>query len=285
MIGREPAGPGSAPPGPGSPGPVTTGHASGFDDLHRRSRQDWSVDDPAAHGRAVRGMFARIAGVYDTMNHLLSLNLDRRWRRDLISRLDGDSWEILDLCAGTGDLALGCLAAGKGRQVVAADFCPEMLAALGRKRTDPRSPDAALHLLVADALSLPLPRWSLDAVIVGFGVRNFADVRRGLAEITRVLRPAGQLMVLDFFREDPAATGPFRGPPPAVRWGLNRLVPLLGRVVGGDGAAYSYLPGSMGEFLTPAEFAGLLTEAGYKDVFAARQTLGIAHIVGGRSPS
>jgi demethylmenaquinone methyltransferase/2-methoxy-6-polyprenyl-1,4-benzoquinol methylase len=222
-------------------------------------------------------MFARISGVYDFMNHLLSLNRDKAWRRRVARLVDHDAWEVLDLCAGTGDLALTIRAAGKGRQWIAADFCPEMLAGSRGKEGA-----GDLQLAAADAMNLPFGDRKVDAVTVGFGVRNFADVRRGLEEITRVLRPAGQLFVLEFFRDDPAATGEDRGVRGPVRFGLNTVVPALGRLVGRDGSAYRYLPGSMGEFLTAREFASLLEEMGYTDVFVERQTFGIAHIVGGR---
>lgn len=248
-----------------------------FHQVHGRSRDTLAVADQKAHSRSVRAMFARISGVYDFMNHFLSLNQDRRWRRRLAARLDPACSSGLDLCAGTGDLALACLRAGRGKHWVAADFCPEMLgAAHGKKNTDRLLPTAA------DAMGLPFAKDSFDAVTVGFGVRNFADVRRGLTEIVRVLRPGGQLLVLDFFRDAPAASGPARGPAPVVRAGLNGLVPLLGKLVGGDGSAYGYLPSSMQEFLSPDQFAGLLGEFGFEATFIERQTLGIAHLVGGR---
>ncbi len=222
-------------------------------------------------------MFARISGVYDFMNHLLSLNRDKAWRRRVARRIDTDAWEVLDLCAGTGDLALACRAAGRGRQWVAADFCPEMLlGAHGKEGAD------ELQLAAADAMNLPFADRRFDAATVGFGVRNFADVRRGLEELRRVLRPRGQLTVLEFFRDDPQATGDDRGVRGPVRFGLNTVVPALGRVVGRDGSAYRYLPSSMGEFLTAREFASLLEEFGFEGVFVERQTFGIAHIVGGR---
>lgn len=247
-----------------------------FKDLHGRDRS-WSVRDGEAHGRAVRAMFARISGVYDFMNHLLSAGRDRRWRRRLAVRLDGDAWEILDLCAGTGDLALAAMAEGKGRAWIAADFCPQMLAGARGKRGAER-----LVLAAADAMALPLRPLSVDAVIVGFGVRNFADVRRGVTEIARVLRPGGQLLVLDFFRSDPRGRGQAKGTAAPLRILLDGFVPLAGRLLGRDGSAYRYLSRSMEAFLTPREFSELLEAHGFGEVFIERQTFGIAHLVGGR---
>lgn len=253
---------------------------TGLDGIHARDKGSWQVADPGAHGREVRSMFARISGVYDFMNHFLSLNRDKAWRRDVVASLDADAWEVLDLCAGTGDLALEAVRQGRGRAWIAADFCPEMLlGSRGKRGAD------QLQLAAADAMALPFRDRSVDAVTVGFGVRNFADVRRGLGEIARVLRPGGQVLVLDFFRDDPAGAGDRRGVAGPVRLGLNTVVPLLGRLVGRDGAAYRYLPGSMGEFLTPSEFAALLEETGFRDVRVKRQTFGIAHLVTGRWPA
>ncbi len=252
---------------------------SDFQDLHGRQSGSWSVRDGQAHGREVRSMFARISNVYDFMNHFMSLNQDKRWRDHVVARLDSDSWEILDLCAGTGDLALACVRGGKGKSWIAADFCPEMLTGSHGKKDADR-----LILSAADAMNLPFKDNSIDAVTVGFGVRNFADVRRGLEEISRVLRPGGQLLVLEFYRDDPEAVGEAHGVPGLIRFGLNTVIPFLGKLVGRDGKAYSYLPSSMGEFLTPAEFSSLLGEYEFKETFIERQTFGIAHIVGGRLP-
>ena len=248
-----------------------------FQDIHRRKAGTWTVRDEQAHSRSVRTMFARISGVYDFMNHFLSLNRDKAWRKNVVRRLDQDVRKVLDLCAGTGDLALACREEGKGRTWIAADFCPEMLeGARGKPGAD------RLLLSAADAMQLPFAERSVDAVTVGFGVRNFADVRRGLAEIARVLCPGGQLMVLEFYRDDREATGEGRGVPGPIRFGLNTVIPLFGKIIGRNGAAYSYLPGSMSEFLTPGEFADLLREFEFTEVFIERQTFGIAHIVGGR---
>jgi len=248
-----------------------------FEDLHGRDRDSWAVQDRRAHGRAVRSMFARIAGVYDFMNHLLSFNRDKAWRRRVAQRLDADLWEALDLCAGTCDLALTCQRAGRGREWIAADFTPEMLRlAEGKPGAD------RLRYSAADAMNLPLREACVDAVTIGFGVRNFGDVRRGLQEISRVLRPGGQLIVLEFFRDDPAGRGERKGVAGPIRILLNTFVPLVGRLFGRDSSAYSYLPSSMDQFLTTTEFAELMAEYGFGEVFVERQTFGIAHIVGGR---
>lgn len=258
--------------------------------IHDRARDTWTVRDPAAHARSVRAMFARIAGAYDFMNHLLSLNLDRRWRRRLVARLDPDAWEVLDLCAGTGDLSVACLRAGRGRLLLVSDFCPEMLArgrgkGLGAPHHGRDGLDRPSLLFAADAHALPLPPASCDAVMIAFGARNLADVRAGLRETTRVLRPGGQLLVLEFFRADPAdpaATGERRGPSPALRRWLAATLPLLGRLFARDGSAYGYLPASMGRFLSVSEFVTLLAECGFADVDVERQSLGVAHLVAAR---
>lgn len=250
-----------------------------FDDVHAREAGVWTVRDPVQHGRAVQAMFARIAGVYDFMNHLLSAGRDRAWRKNVAARIDGDAWEILDLCAGTGDLVLTCMKAGRGRAWLAADFCPEMLrGSRGKKGAD------RLELLAADALALPLRDHSVDVVTVGFGVRNFADVRGGLGEIARVLRPGGQLVVLEFFRDDRGAHGELRGVAAPIRVAIAGMVRVMGGLVGRNRGAYSYLPASMDQFLTVREFRDLLAEYGFSDVEVERQTFGIAHIVTGRLP-
>jgi len=237
------------------------------------------VSDPKAHAASVRRMFARIARVYDFMNHALSLNRDRRWRRNVARRLDPTTWELVDVCAGTGDLGLACLEDGRAREAFAVDFCADMLHA-GRGKGLGRSVPAA----AGDTLALPLRDACCDAVVAGFGMRNLADLPRGLAEVRRVLRPGGQFLTLEFFRADTGGAGPERGAAAPVRMGLAASLPLLGRLLGRDRDAYAYLNDSMGRFLTPREYAAQLEQAGFGEVFVERQTLGIAHIVGGRLP-
>jgi len=246
-------------------------------DIHHRDPQTGRVQDPAAHAREVRRMFARISGVYDRMNHLLSFNLDHRWRDRLAMHLDAETGVLLDLCAGTGDLGLACLGAGRARRVVAVDFVPEMLGGIAGK---PGS--AAVGPVAGDGLSLPLQDGCVDAVVAGFGVRNLADPAAGIREMKRVLRPGGQVLVLEFFQADPAAAGPARGPAAPVRWALGTAIPAVGRLVARDHAAYSYLPGSMERFFTVNRYLDELHGQGFVDVFAERMTFGVAHLVGGR---
>jgi demethylmenaquinone methyltransferase/2-methoxy-6-polyprenyl-1,4-benzoquinol methylase len=260
-------------------GPHSEAKAVSFDDVHARSPETWTVRDPQVHRRRVRAMFARITGKYDAMNHALSLNRDRAWRRLLVERLDADAWEVLDLCAGTCDLALACAAAGKGHELYVADLSPEML----RIGTAKRGASALLPA-VADALQLPYRDGSFDAVLVGFGVRNLADVRRGVAEAARVLRPGGQLLILEFFRTDPQALGEERGMTASLRTLLGLLLPLMGRLLVRDDSAYAYLVGSMDAFLTPGELLAVLADAGFTDAVVSRQTAGIAHLVEARKP-
>jgi len=248
-------------------------------DIHQRDPHSGRVRDPQAHAVAVRGMFGRISGVYDRMNHVLSANLDRRWRARVAASLDPDTGRLLDLCAGTGDLGLACLQAGRAADVVAVDFVPAMLGGLRGKPGAGR-----VRPVAGDGLRLPLPDASMDAVVAGFGVRNLADPAAGAREMWRVLRPGGQVLVLEFFGSDAAARGAARGPAAPVRWLLEVAVPLGGRLLARDQAAYAYLTGTMGRFLTVAQYRGLLADVGFGDLLTERLTLGVAHLVGGRKP-
>ena len=222
------------------------------------------------HDRQIRDMFSGIAGVYDRMNGLLSLGLDARWRERLVRAIDPAAEDVLDACTGTGELVLTAARMGRGRRHVASDFCVPMLAAgiadngLGR----------SARVLAADTQRFSFADGSFDAVMVGFGLRNLGELDRGLTDIARVLRPGGQILVLEFFRVRRAW---MQAP---IDFYLSRVVPLLGRVLGGSPEAYSYLPRSMGRFVTVAEFREALARAGFSEVEMVRpQTFGIAHLV------
>jgi demethylmenaquinone methyltransferase / 2-methoxy-6-polyprenyl-1,4-benzoquinol methylase len=214
---------------------------------------DVSVDAGYRAGRltpdGVRIMFDRIAPVYDTMNRLMSAGLDQRWRRITAESAVRPGDRVLDVCCGTGDLALAADAIG-GR-VTGIDFSERMLERAVRK-------SQAVEWRRGDALSLPFRDESFDAVTVGFGVRNLEDLGRGLAELRRVLRPGGRAAVLEI-------TQP-RGPLALFyRLWFDGLVPLAGKVLPG-GTAYTYLPASVRRFPGPSEFAELMRGAGFDPV-------------------
>ncbi|HTY05563.1 MAG TPA: ubiquinone/menaquinone biosynthesis methyltransferase [Gemmatimonadales bacterium] len=205
----------------------------------------------------VRGMFAAIAPRYDLLNHLLSFNVDRRWRRRAVRRL---GWErrpdglYLDLCAGTLDLAATLARADGFRgRIIGADFAIPMLAR-GRAKS------ARVRPVGADALELPFPDGEFDGALVGFGVRNLADLDSGLAEAARVLKPGSRLVVLEF------TTPRFAPLRAAYLFYFRRLLPLIGRAVSKHTDAYTYLPESVLNFPSPDGLARRLEAAGFHDV-------------------
>jgi len=231
--------------------------------------QNTTQQDPQVHDRAIRDMFADIAKVYDRMNGLLSLGRDARWREDLADAIDPSAEVLLDACSGTGELILTAKARGKGRRHVAMDFCVPMLQAGMRDHGLGRQVSVA----AADTQRLPVPDGSFDAAMVAFGLRNLGELGRGLAELGRVLRPGGQLLVLEFFQPQR------RWVSAPMNWYLRRGVPLVGRVFGHQ-QAYRYLPQSMGRFQTLEGFCSMLKAAGFRPEIEVRsQTLGVAHLV------
>ncbi|HEY6108654.1 MAG TPA: class I SAM-dependent methyltransferase, partial [Gemmatimonadales bacterium] len=217
----------------------------------------------------VRGMFAAIAPRYDFLNHFLSLNIDRRWRRAAVDRL---GWQArpagryLDLCAGTMDLA-AVLAGRPGfrGRVIGADFVVPMLAR-GRGKSSRAAP------VGADALALPFPAASFDGALVGFGVRNLADLDAGLAEAARVLKPGARFVVLEF------TTPRFAPLRAAYLFYFQRVLPLIGRAVSKHTDAYSYLPESVLAFPDPEALAARFRVAGFRDVRYELLTGGICAV-------
>jgi demethylmenaquinone methyltransferase/2-methoxy-6-polyprenyl-1,4-benzoquinol methylase len=217
----------------------------------------------------VRGMFTAIAPRYDFLNHLLSFNVDRRWRRRAVERL---GWEqkpdgvFLDLCAGTLDLA-ATLARAPGFRgtVVGADFVVPMLA---RGRGKARR----LAAVGADALALPFADQSFDGAMVAFGVRNLSDLDRGLTEVARVLRRGARFVILEF------ATPRFAPLRAAYLFYFRRVLPALGRAVSKHRDAYTYLPESVLAFPDPEALAARMTRAGFRDVRFERLTGGICAV-------
>ena len=217
----------------------------------------------------VRAMFTAIAPRYDLLNHVLSLNIDRRWRRQAVARLN---WErvpggrYLDVCAGTLDLGvtLGQKAGFTG-SVIGADFVLPMLV-LGKPKSERVRP------VNADALELPVPDQSFDGATVGFGVRNLMDLDAGLVEAARVLRPGARFVILEFSTPNHQ---PLRG---LYFFYFRKLLPLIGRLVSKHGDAYTYLPESVLAFPEPDALAAKMRAAGFREVKYERLLGGICAI-------
>ena len=197
----------------------------------------------------VRKMFDRIAPVYDGMNRLMTAGLDRRWRGETARAVVRPGDRVLDVCCGTGDLALA--AAEAGGTVTGLDFSEAMLERARRK-------GPALEWISGDALALPFADGSFEAVTIGFGLRNVADAEGGLAEMRRVLSSGGRVAILEITRP----RGVLR---PFYRLWFDGVIPLAGKVLPG-GSAYSYLPASVRRFPEPEGLAKLMDDAGFGEI-------------------
>ncbi len=223
--------------------------------------------------RRVRDMFGAIAGRYDFLNHFLSANIDRRWRRICVqevgSRIRARQARILDVGCGTADLSLAFSHLG---QVVGCDFCHPMLR-IGADKIAGNVPE--ITLLGADALQLPFVRASFDAVVSAFVLRNLADMRRGIREMRRVLRPGGILGILEFGMPTIPVLAPI------YRFYFLRVLPKLGRLISGVDGPYRYLPASVEAFPPSEKLQEMMEQSGFKDVRSRRLTSGIAILLVG----
>lgn len=214
-------------------------------------------------------MFGRIAGRYDLLNHLLSGNVDKRWRRLVARTLRPwlvEGARVLDVACGTGDLALALASEGEGA-VVGLDFCRPMLEIARRKAV---GESRGLPFVEGDALRLPFADESFDVVTIAFGLRNLAGVEEGLRELLRVLRPGGRAAVLEF--SSPVVPG-FSA---LFRFYFARVLPRVGGLVSGSRGAYEYLPDSVSRFPDQKRLAELMREAGFEEVEYRNLTGGIA---------
>jgi len=240
------------------------------------------AEDEAGAAQAVRLMFDAIAPRYDLLNHVLSANVDRLWWRRTARRFRAVLAEpdaaVLDICCGTGDMTMALLKHRPrgGRPILAADFARGMLSRAARKfdarKFEAREAGAGKAYAVAleaDALHLPLRAGSLDLIVTAFGFRNLANYEAGLREFNRVLKPGGQLGILDF-----SEPGGLVGKAYAVYF--RRVLPAIGRLVCGENGPYNYLPASVGSFPPPQEMLELMRATGYEECAWQPYTFGVA---------
>jgi demethylmenaquinone methyltransferase/2-methoxy-6-polyprenyl-1,4-benzoquinol methylase len=224
--------------------------------------------EAAAH---VQEMFGRIAPRYDLLNHLLSLDVDKLWRRRVARRfsavLHDPNARVLDVCCGTGDLAFAFRSeAPNGAEILGSDFAPEMLV---RARAKAAAAGAAVEFVEADALHLPFAKEGFDLVSCAFGFRNLANYERGLQEILRVLKPGAAAGILEFAEPRGKVFGAL------YRFYFRRVLPLLGGIISGSASAYTYLPNSVSAFPSPEALQLQFERAGFVQVQFHRWTGGI----------
>lgn len=235
-------------------------------------------DQLGPDSRRVQEMFAGIAHRYDFLNHFLSATIDRRWRKLAVRKVQelmtpGSVRLCLDLCSGTGDLALA-LNRSLGCEVVASDFCHPMLT-----RATPKFAGLPLRNVEADALRLPFADRTFDALTIAFGLRNLENPLEGLREMRRVVKPGGALVILEFSKPVvPVFNHVFQ-------FYFHHILPKVGALVSGDPGAYQYLPDSVGRFLGQEELLASLRAAGFGTAAYRNLSGGIAALHWGRVPA
>jgi demethylmenaquinone methyltransferase/2-methoxy-6-polyprenyl-1,4-benzoquinol methylase len=232
----------------------------------------------AEQSRRVREMFATIAARYDLLNHLLSGNVDRKWRRlvakTLYAKLHGINVRILDVACGTGDLAFTLHQSGEAH-IVGVDFCRPMLDIAASKAS---KHGFQVPLIEADALVLPFRDGSFDGTTIAFGLRNLASIEAGFKELLRVLKPGGSIAVLEFSRPN---TRVLRS---LFSIYFTKVLPVFGGLISGSKSAYQYLPESVARFPTQEELASIMRQAGFEEVTFQNLTGGIAALHVGTRP-
>lgn len=228
------------------------------------------MDDKAAR---VSSMFTAIAGRYDLLNRVLSLGMDMAWRRFAVSMCTNDNSSlVLDVATGTGDMAL--LLAERNCTVVGLDFCPDMLDK-ARIKAARAEHGERIRLVKGDALRLPFPDSAFDCAAIGFALRNVTDIAGVFLEIARVLRPGGSVVSLELTRPRP----------PVLKMlhsiYMRHLLRYVGGLISGNRSAYSYLPESIVEHITPEEVRKIMQDVGFRDVEFHRLSLGTATVHAG----
>jgi len=230
--------------------------------------------DSSGKKEQVARMFDSISGNYDFLNHFLSLGIDIRWRKKAIKLLaSGKPKLILDVATGTGDFAVETLKLNPDK-VIGVDISEGMLE-VGRKKIKDKGYNGRIELKSGDSENLPFEENKFDAVIVAFGVRNFENLEKGLAEMHRVLKPGGRMVVLEFSKP---RMFPFQQ---LYNFYFTFILPKIGRLISKDPAAYTYLPESVQAFPDGDNFVSILNRLGFKDTLCKPLTLGISSLYTG----
>lgn len=220
--------------------------------------------------REIGALFDRIAGTYDGLNHGLSLNIDKRWRRKTVQRMAA-SGHVLDVAIGTADLTIEMLRQGKAQRVTGIDLSEQMME-VGRRKVERLRVTGKVAFVFGNAQKMPFDDASFDGVTCAYGCRNFSDLDAGLKEMYRVLKPGGQVTILEFSYPK----NPF------IRWiydlYFSHILPFVGRIVSRDKTAYSYLNKSVKHFCWGEAFVKHLTDAGFKDAQFTPLTFGITTV-------
>ncbi|MFZ6000930.1 MAG: bifunctional demethylmenaquinone methyltransferase/2-methoxy-6-polyprenyl-1,4-benzoquinol methylase UbiE [Bacteroidota bacterium] len=231
-------------------------------------------EDQAGKKEQVAKMFDQISGRYDFLNHFLSLGIDIGWRKKAIALLAPNKPKvILDVATGTGDFAIQALALNP-EKVIGVDISDGMLD-VGRSKLKARKMDDRVTLIHGDSENLPFETNSFDAITVAFGVRNFETLEKGLAEMLRVVKPGGRIVILEFSKP---AKAPFRQ---LYNFYFQHILPKIGRLVSSDKAAYTYLPESVEAFPDGQKFIDILVRLGYKETSCKPLTFGISTLYSG----
>jgi demethylmenaquinone methyltransferase / 2-methoxy-6-polyprenyl-1,4-benzoquinol methylase len=227
------------------------------------------------HAKKVREMFERISPKYDFLNHFLSINIDKRWRRlvrkSLVNVLNDKNALVLDVACGTGDLSIE-LQKDSAAKIIGTDFCRPMLS-IANEKNEPQA--NAIPYVEGDAMSLPFPDETFDALTIAFGLRNLSNWENGLRELNRVLKPNGKLVVLEF--SEPIVPG-FRQ---AYNLYFNKILPKIGGAFSGETSAYQYLSDSVSRFPNQKSLKEMMTKVGFSNVDYKNLTGGIAAIHSG----
>ncbi len=231
-------------------------------------------DDAAGKKMQVARMFDTISGNYDFLNHFLSFGIDIHWRKKAIKQLQESKPQlILDVATGTGDFALQALSL-KPTKIIGVDISEGMLE-IGRKKMIEKGVSDIIEMRTADSESLPFEEGKFDAIIVAFGVRNFENLNRGLAEMLRVLKPGGKVVIVEFSKPTSAIIKPL------YQFYFRFITPAIGKLFSKDARAYEYLPESVNAFPDGIAFTAILDQLGYKNTSCKPLTFGISSLYTG----